>query len=161
MNACWTGCSAVTLSSFFCFAYHAGNPSSVVTDLPWTAETGVTQDRTSSPFTSTEHEPHCASPQPKRGPCRCSSSDRTYSKGVSGAAVISPARSFTRILTSPAIVRTSCSQFKRPSVNRLVCRVKARVVRVAALLLPPALVTELAGCVAQNPYRLEAKPLAS
>ena len=33
-----------------------------------TAETGVTHDRVSAPFTRTEHDPHCASPHPKRGP---------------------------------------------------------------------------------------------
>ena len=40
----------------------------VVSDLPATCETAVTQDRISTPSASTEQEPHCASPQPKRGP---------------------------------------------------------------------------------------------
>jgi len=33
-----------------------------------TEETVVTQERVSTPFTSTEQDPHCASPHPKRGP---------------------------------------------------------------------------------------------
>src|SRR5580698_10996659 len=101
--ACCTGCSAGVSANFFCAAYQAGSPSSVVTDFPTTADTGVTQDRVSTPFTSTEHDPHCASPQPKRGPCSCSSLDRTYSRGVSGAADTVHERSFTRILSSLAI----------------------------------------------------------
>jgi hypothetical protein len=61
----------------FCPAYHAGNPSSVVTDFPTTAETGVTQERRSTPSTSTEHDPHWARPHPKRGPFSSSSSEST------------------------------------------------------------------------------------
>src|SRR6266850_3452946 len=102
--ACCTGCSAGTCASFFCAAYHAGNPSSVVTDLPSTAETLVWHDRISTPFTRTEQEPHCPRPQPKRGPCRFSSLERTYNKGVSGAAVTVRTCSFTLILISFAIV---------------------------------------------------------
>src|ERR1700721_2092851 len=100
--ACCTGCSAGTCASFFCAAYHAGSPSKVVTDFPWTAETGVTHERVSTPFTSTEHEPHCASPQPKRGPCSRNSFARTHKSGVSGAAETVHERSFTLILSSLA-----------------------------------------------------------
>ena len=34
------------------------------------AATGVTQERISLPSSNTEHAPHCARPQPNRGPCR-------------------------------------------------------------------------------------------
>src|SRR6185312_14714321 len=95
--ACCTGCSAVGFASFFCPAYQAGSPSSVVTDLLPTADNGVTQDRVSTPFTSTEHDPHCANPQPNRGPWSCSSFIKTYRRGVSGAALTVHDRSFTRI----------------------------------------------------------------
>jgi hypothetical protein len=44
--------------------------SSVVTDLFATAEIGVTHERISTPSANTEHDPHCAIPQPKRGPYR-------------------------------------------------------------------------------------------
>src|ERR1700733_571059 len=101
--ACCTGCSAGTCASFLCAAYHAGRPSSVVTDFPWTEETGVTHERVSTPFTSTEHEPHWASPQPKRGPCSSSSLERTYNNGVSGAPETVHDRSFTLILSSAGI----------------------------------------------------------
>ena len=69
------------------FAHRAGRPSSVVIALPLTAATGVTQLRISFPSSSTEQAPHCASPQPKRGPCRCSSLCSTYNSGVSSDAV--------------------------------------------------------------------------
>src|SRR6267154_5827787 len=42
--------------------------------------------RTSSPSSSTEHAPHCAIPQPRRGPVNFSSLRSTNSKGVSDAA---------------------------------------------------------------------------
>src|ERR1700730_18771083 len=105
--ACCTGCSAGACASFFCAAYQAGRPSSVVTDFPWTAETGVTHERVSTPFTSTEQEPHCARPQPKRGPCKSSSFARTYNRGVSGAAETTHGRSLTLILISLAILGIS------------------------------------------------------
>src|SRR5579863_5357864 len=101
--ACCTGCRSGALASFFCAAYQAGKPSSVVTDFPWMEETGVTQERVSTPLTSTEQEPHWASPQPKRGPWSRSSFDRTYSRGVAGAEATIHDRSFTLILSSVAI----------------------------------------------------------
>src|ERR1700733_410739 len=110
--ACCTGCSAGACFSFFCAAYQAGNPSSVVTDFPCTAETGVTQDRVSTPFTSTEHEPHCASPQPKRGPCSSSSFERTYSNGVSAEEETVQGRSFTRILISVGMAELCYKRIK-------------------------------------------------
>src|ERR1700754_385081 len=58
-------------------------PSSVVIALPLTASTGVTHERISLPSSSTEQAPHCARPQPNRGPCRRSSLCRTYRRGVS------------------------------------------------------------------------------
>src|SRR5215472_14260911 len=105
--ACCTGCSAGVLASFLWAAYHEGSPSSVVTALPSTAETGVTQERVSTPFTSTEQEPHCANPQPNRGPWSSKSFERTYSKGVSGAASTFQTRSFTRMLSLLAISSAS------------------------------------------------------
>src|SRR5689334_23985290 len=98
--ACCTGCSSGTLVNFFCAAYQAGNPSSVVTNLPSTADTGVTQDRISTPFDSTEHDPHWAKPHPNRGPRSCSSFSNTYNSGVSGAEVTVHNRSLTRICIS-------------------------------------------------------------
>jgi hypothetical protein len=70
-----------------------------VTDFPATADTGVTQERVSTPFTSTEHDPHWAKPQPNRGPWSINSFDRTYSSGVSGVAETSHDRSLTFILS--------------------------------------------------------------
>src|ERR1700682_2530475 len=105
--ACCTGCSTGAWESFFCAAYQAGRPSRVVTDLPWTAETGVTQERVSTPLTKTEQEPHWARPQPNRGPCRSSSLERTYRRGASGTAATFHSRSFTRILSSLAILYAS------------------------------------------------------
>src|SRR5262249_29163907 len=72
-------------------------PSSVVMAFPLTAATGVTHERISFPSSSTEQAPHCARPQPKRGPCRCSSLCRTYSRGVSRLAVTLCTRPFTLI----------------------------------------------------------------
>src|SRR5437016_13591761 len=62
-----------------------------------TAATGVTQLRISLPSSSTEQAPHCARPQPKRGPCRCNSLCRTYSNGVSSDAVTECTRPLTLI----------------------------------------------------------------
>src|SRR5581483_10362403 len=56
---------------------------------------GVTQLRISFPSKSTEQAPHCASPQPNLGPCRCSSLCRTYRSGVSRLAVTLCTRPFT------------------------------------------------------------------
>src|SRR5438034_8562490 len=104
--ACCTGCSAGALGSFFCAAYHAGNPSSVVIHLAATVETGVRQERVSTPLTKTEHDPHCPRPQPNLGPCRFSSFDSTYNSGVSGAAITVCTLSFTRMLNVFAISNT-------------------------------------------------------
>src|SRR3979411_474519 len=103
MNACCTGWSAGGFRSPFCFAYHAGSPSSVVIDLPARDPTGVTHEPVSTPFTRTEQEPHCASPHPNRGPCRSNSFERTYNRGVSGLDVTGHKRSFTLILSAAAI----------------------------------------------------------
>src|SRR3954462_88509 len=78
-------------------------PSSVVIALPLTAATGVTHERISLPSSSTEQAPHCARPQPKRGPCRWSSLCSTYSRGVSRLAVTLCTRPFTLILSLLAI----------------------------------------------------------
>src|SRR6478735_4131475 len=79
-------------------------PSSVVIALPLTAATGVTQERISLPSSNTEQAPHCARPQPKRGPCRCSSLCRTYRSGVSRLAVTLCTRPLTLILSLLAIL---------------------------------------------------------
>src|SRR4029453_17636218 len=103
MKACCSGCSAGACASLLRSAYQAARPSRVVSDLSATAATGVTQERISTPSASTEQEPHCASPQPKRGPCRRSSLVRTERGGVSGLALPGPSRPFTLILRSSAI----------------------------------------------------------
>src|SRR5260370_41251558 len=99
MNACCTGVSAGTCGNLCWGAYHAGNPSSVVTDLFPMAERGVTHDRVSTPSTNTEHDPHCAKPQPKRGPFNNNSFESTYRSGVSGGASTVQDRSVTGYLT--------------------------------------------------------------
>src|SRR4051812_27618947 len=78
-------------------------PSSVVIAFPLTAATGVTHERISLPSSSTEHAPHCARPQPNRGPCRWSSLCRTYKSGVSRPAVTLCTRPFTLIFNLLAI----------------------------------------------------------
>src|SRR3954454_4522498 len=78
-------------------------PSSVVIALPLTAATGVTHERISLPSSNTEQAPHCAKPQPKRGPCRWSSLCRTYRSGVSRLAVTLCTRPFTLIFNLLAI----------------------------------------------------------
>ena len=60
-----------------CAAHSAGSPSKVVMFFPLTAATGVTHERISFPSSNTEQAPHCARPQPNRGPCRWSSLCRT------------------------------------------------------------------------------------
>ena len=49
--------------------------------------TGITQDRTTLPRIITVQDPHCAIPQPNRGPRRPRSSVRTNKSGVSGSAL--------------------------------------------------------------------------
>src|SRR5262249_57691562 len=86
-----------------CAAYNAGSPSSVVMLFPLTAATGVTHERISLPSSSTEQAPHCARPQPNRGPCRWSSLCRTYRRGVSRLALTPCVKPFTLILMLFAI----------------------------------------------------------
>src|SRR5215468_4983442 len=76
MKACWRACG---LSS-------EPTPSIVVISLVVTALTGVTQERTALPSTSTVQAPHCASPQPNFAPLSSRSLRSTYSNGVSGSA---------------------------------------------------------------------------
>src|SRR5262249_55707646 len=117
IHACWIGCSAGGAAPVVprCFAYSAGMPSSVVTALPLTAATGVTHERISLPSSSTEHAPHCARPQPKRGPCRCSSLCRTYSSGVSRLALTLCTRPLTLILSLLANVSPPLSRSFAPN----------------------------------------------
>src|SRR5437899_6651714 len=112
MNACCTGWSAGGFRSPFCFAYHAGRPSSVVIDLPASDPTGVTHERVSTPSTRTEQEPHCARPQPNRGPCKSNSFERTYNRGVSGLEVTG----YT------SVVRSEEHTSELQSLRHLVCR---------------------------------------
>src|SRR5438552_7850018 len=67
----------------------------VVTSEPATIETGVTQERTAWPLTSTVHDPHCPRPQPNFGPRSSKSSLSTYSSGVVGSTLTECARPFT------------------------------------------------------------------
>src|SRR5580704_2927430 len=103
MKACCNGCSAGACGSFFFSAYQAASPSRVITALPATAATGVTQERISTPSANTEQEPHCASPQPNFGPCRRNSFESTYRSGVTGLALTGHARPFTVMLGSSAM----------------------------------------------------------
>src|SRR6266478_1013115 len=59
--------------------------------------------RTSSPSRSTEHAPHCAIPQPRRGPVNFSSLRSTNSKGVSDAADTTCFAPFTDSVSSFAM----------------------------------------------------------
>src|ERR1700732_4939056 len=59
--------------------------------------------RTSSPSSSTEHAPHSAIPQPRRGPVNFSSLRSTNSKGVSGAADTTCFAPFTDSVSSFAM----------------------------------------------------------
>src|SRR5258708_4259149 len=79
----------------------------VVTCLPTAYETGVMHVRTSSPSSSTEHEPHCAIPQPSRGPLNFSSLRRTKIRGVSGAADTTCLAPFTNRVSSLAMFFSS------------------------------------------------------
>src|SRR5689334_21643953 len=72
--------------------------------FPLTAYTGVTQERISFPSSSTEQAPHCARPQPNRGPCRWSSLCNTYRRGVSRLALTPWVSPFTLILMLFAIL---------------------------------------------------------
>src|SRR5205085_9310256 len=84
IHACCNGCNAGLAAAVPRLCAHiAGSPSKVVIAFPLTAATGVTQLLISFPSKSTEQAPHCAKPQPKRGPCRWSSLCNTYKSGVS------------------------------------------------------------------------------
>src|ERR1700748_75010 len=57
----------------------------VVTDLPATALSGVTQERVAAPSMCTVQAPHWATPQPNLVPVSSSSSRTTHNSGVSGS----------------------------------------------------------------------------
>ena len=59
----------------------------VVTWALPTADRGVMQARTGSPFRCTVQAPHSAMPQPNLVPFICSSPRSTHSRGVSGSAL--------------------------------------------------------------------------
>src|SRR6266478_6624401 len=86
-------------------------------------------ERISTPSRSTEHEPHWASPQPKRGPCRPSSFDSTYSSGVSRSAATVDSCSFTRILSSSAISSSTIFIFLVPTVARKRTTLQSALIR--------------------------------
>ena len=58
----------------------------VVTALPATADTGVTQERTACPSTMTVQAPQAAMPQPNLVPVSAASSRSAHSSGFSGGA---------------------------------------------------------------------------
>ena len=60
---------------------------------PFTADTGVTQERTGLPSISTVQAPQSACPQPNLGPFSSRSFLRMYSRGASG----SRSRSVSRV----------------------------------------------------------------
>jgi hypothetical protein len=117
MNACCTGWSAGVFCNPFFFAYQAGRPSSVMIALPSRDPTCVTHERVSTPSMRTEQEPHCAKPQPNRGPWRSNSFERTYSRGVSGLDSTGHKRSFTLILSPAAI--WECPPVSSPYVAQM------------------------------------------
>src|SRR5262245_12429745 len=81
MNACCSGCGCCELPS----------PSRVVTlPLP-TFDTGYTHERTALPSMCTVQAPHCASPQPKRGPRSPRPSRSAYRSGMSRSSTSRPA----------------------------------------------------------------------
>src|SRR5712692_11409770 len=67
----------------------------VVTDLPWTLETGVRQEHVRPPPMCTMHAPHCPAPQPYLVPVSLSSSRSTHSRGVSSGAALATGLPFT------------------------------------------------------------------
>src|SRR6202048_617013 len=69
--------------------------------------------RTSSPSSSTEHAPHCAIPQPRRGPVSFSSLRSANSKGVSGAADTTCFVPFRDSVISFAMICLPSSQISR------------------------------------------------
>ena len=87
-----------TTSSFFQAACTAlpvreFKSSMVITRLPETADTGVTQERMGTPSRSTVHAPHTANPQPNFVPVSPKVSRKAQSNGVAGA------RSSVRVLS--------------------------------------------------------------
>src|SRR5580698_72316 len=103
IHACCTGCNVFAASSAlrcFCSAQTEASPSIVVSFFPTTYDSGVTQVRISSPSSKTAHEPHCAMPQPSRGPVSFSSLRNTYSTGVSDDAETAWSEPLTLIVTS-------------------------------------------------------------
>jgi hypothetical protein len=60
-----------------------------IRSVGFTADTGIEHERTTSPFSSTLHAPHCATPQPYLVPVRPTCSRMTHSKGVSASTVTS------------------------------------------------------------------------
>ena len=68
----------------------------VVTFLPDTCETGVTQERVAAPATWTVHAPQRPAPQPYFVPLSCKESRNTQSSGVPGDTFTFFALPFTR-----------------------------------------------------------------
>src|SRR6516164_4210669 len=65
------------------------SPSSVTTFCCAVSEdSGVTHERTALPSMCTVQAPHCASPQPKRGPCSARLSRSAYRSGISGSSML-------------------------------------------------------------------------
>ena len=61
-----------------------------------TAAAGVMHERIATPLIRTVHAPHCASPQPNRGPRRFRSLRSTYRRGVAGSTSTSWVAPLTR-----------------------------------------------------------------
>src|SRR5262245_7055585 len=100
----------------------------VVTALPCTAESGITQERTGSPSRCTVQAPHCASPQPKWGLLSLRLLRRAYKSGMFGSALTDTGLPSTTNLTvamvAPrgamrAVLRESCEFYAcRPIGHR-------------------------------------------
>src|SRR5436190_10876182 len=66
--------------------------------------TGIEHERRTSPFTWTEHEPHCETPQPYLVPVSPTCSRSTQSSGVSPSAFTSTVLPFTLSLAMPRVL---------------------------------------------------------
>ena len=95
MNAVCMGCGLAAVPS----------PSSVTTFWPTTPATGVMHERIALPFMCTVHAPHCARPQPKRGPCSSSSLRAHREAACPPSRHVRCACPLTLMVNLPAMVR--------------------------------------------------------
>lgn len=99
-------------------------PSRVVTSSCPTALTGITQDRTTWPRMMTVQAPHCAIPQPNRGPRNPKSSLSTNKSGVSGSTLTVWRRPFTFSVICFIAAALATNESLRTAI--LACRCQGR-----------------------------------